>query len=143
MGDTVSLSEARLAPRRPYARPGVEDDVTTLYTTLIGALDALGLAYIHTLDTADDDLFAQLRKLWHGAYVVNPSPGIVGEQADQARGEHWLGQGADLIAYARAYLANPDLVERFRTGKALRVADPSAYYQGGDAGYIDYVGHQH
>ena len=41
------------------------------------------------------------------------------------------------MSFGRAYLANPDLVERFRTGRELRVADPATYYGGGDAGYIE------
>ncbi len=120
----------------------VEDDVPALYTALLESLDMLGLAYVHTLDSAGDGLFRQLRRTWSGTYIVNPSPGIVGEQADAALGQRWLDSGADLVSFGRAYLANPDLVERFRTGVALRTADPDTYYQGGDQGYIDYASHQ-
>ena len=120
----------------------VEDDPLALYTELYRAIAPLGLAYVHTLMSGDDALFDVLRKEWPGSYVVNPSAGIVGRPAGQADGERWLARGADLVAFGRAYLANPDLVERFRTGTPVREADPATYYAGGDTGYIDYATHQ-
>jgi len=120
-----------------------EDDVPALYNALLARLEPLGLAYVHTLATHDEALFAQLRDNWSGAFVVNPSPGIVGDQADRAGGESWLARGADLVSFGRAYLANPDLVERFRVGAPLHRAELATYYGGGDAGYIDYLGHRH
>ncbi len=120
----------------------VEEDPLVLYTELYRALAPLGLAYVHTLMGDDNELFDVLRTQWSGTYVVNPSAGIVGLPATKADGEHWLARGADLVAYGRAYLANPDLVERFRTAAPLREADPATYYAGGDQGYIDYTSHQ-
>lgn len=73
--------------------------------------------------------------------MVNPSPAIVGDQAGQEAGERWLGREADLVSFGRVYLANPGLVERFRTGRPLRVADPATYY-GGDTGYIDHAAYR-
>ena len=43
----------------------------------------------------------------------------------------------------RAYITNPDLVERFGTGAPLREADRENWYQGGDTGYLDYPSYQH
>ena len=45
---------------------------------------------------------------------------------------------ADLIAFGRKFLANPDLPERFRSGASLNADDPSTYYGGGAKGYTDY-----
>ncbi|WP_353719179.1 hypothetical protein [Dyadobacter sp. 676] len=45
---------------------------------------------------------------------------------------------ADLIAFGKPYIANPDLTERFRLNIPLANGDPETYYQGGDEGYIDY-----
>ena len=45
---------------------------------------------------------------------------------------------ADLIAYGRLFLANPDLVERFASGAPLNEPDPDTFYGGGAEGYIDY-----
>lgn len=128
----------RLSPGTPVWDV-VEDDVRGLYEALFAALDGIGLAYVHLLDTIDTELFDDLRRAWSGPMIVNPSPGIVGEPAGQVLGERWLQRGADLVSYGRAYLANPDLVERFRTGRELRVANPDTYYAGGDSGYIDYT----
>ncbi|MFE7753309.1 hypothetical protein [Streptomyces sp. NPDC057428] len=56
--------------------------------------------------------------------------------------ERLLAAGADLIAMGRPFLANPDLVERLRTGapvNAVRTQD--AMYIGGPVGYTDYPTH--
>jgi N-ethylmaleimide reductase len=58
---------------------------------------------------------------------------------DQNSAEAWLTQGrADLIAFGRKFLANPDLPKRFRLQAALNPDDPSTYYGGGPKGYTDY-----
>jgi N-ethylmaleimide reductase len=85
-----------------------------------------------------------LRKAWPGAFIVNPGGQIGPTETDQASGERWLAQGADLISYGRAYIANPDLVERFRTGVPLReTPHRDTWYQGGDTAYIDFPSYQH
>ena len=45
---------------------------------------------------------------------------------------------ADLVAFARQYLANPDLPERFRVGAELNDGDQATFYGGGAEGYTDY-----
>ena len=45
---------------------------------------------------------------------------------------------ADLIAFGRPFIANPDLVERFRENIPLAIGNNNTYYKGGDTGYIDY-----
>ncbi|WP_030669230.1 alkene reductase [Streptomyces sp. NRRL B-1347] len=115
----------------------VEDDVPDLYAALFDALAPLGLAYVHVLVTASDDVLMELRKRWPTAFIVNPG-GQIGETVgDLAQGEHWLSRGADLVSYGRAYLGNPDLVERFRTGAPLRTVERDLWFQGGDSGYLD------
>ena len=52
------------------------------------------------------------------------------------RGGH--GGRADLVAFARQYLANPDLAERFRVGAELNDGDQATFYGGGAEGYTDY-----
>lgn len=121
----------------------VETEVPELYAALYRELARVGISYVHTLNSADAELTAALRKAWPNTYIMNPSAGIVGQQTDRARGEHWLAQGMDLIGYGRAFLANPDLVERLRLDAPLREADPETYYQGGDHGFIDYPSLKH
>jgi len=58
---------------------------------------------------------------------------------DHDTAEAWLRQGkADVIAFGRKFLANPDLPERFRRRAPLNADDPSTYYGGGMRGYVDY-----
>jgi N-ethylmaleimide reductase len=45
---------------------------------------------------------------------------------------------ADMIAFGRPFIANPDLVERFRLSIPLAQARQEFFYEGGDTGYIDY-----
>ena len=123
----------------------VEEDVPELYAALFGALAPLGLAYVHLLAPPDgDELMDGLRRAWPGTLVVNPGGQIGPHETDRADGEKWLARGADLISYGRAFLANPDLVERFRTGVPVRpTPDHATWYGGGDAGFIDYPSHQY
>ena len=46
--------------------------------------------------------------------------------------------GADLVAFATPFIANPDLVMRLEQGLPLASPDPSTYYEGGPRGNIDY-----
>ena len=58
---------------------------------------------------------------------------------DQASAERALEAGqADLIAFARPFIANPDLVARMRTDAALNVLDTETFYTPGAKGYTDY-----
>ncbi|MFE2886982.1 alkene reductase [Streptomyces sp. NPDC059272] len=120
-----------------------ETDVPQLYTALLTELARLDLAYVHLEATAEDEALAGLRRVWPGTLVMNPSIPMGPKQTDQAAADHWLALGADLISFGRAFIANPDLVERLRTGLPLAPADPDTYYQGGDAGYLTYPAYQH
>jgi N-ethylmaleimide reductase len=58
---------------------------------------------------------------------------------DQARAEADLrANRADLIAFGKPVLSNPDLIERWQTGAALNTPDPSTFYTPGEKGYTDY-----
>jgi len=120
-----------------------EDDIPQLYGALLGELARLDLAYVHTLVTTDDETLSALRKAWPHTFIVNPGGQIGPRPTDGAVGEHWLTQGADLISYGRAYLTNPNLVERLRLGLPLRPTDRDTWYAGADAGYLDYPSYQH
>ncbi|MCX4696302.1 alkene reductase [Streptomyces sp. NBC_01408] len=123
---------------------GVEDaDVRELYTALLTELAPLGLAYVHLEATADEEVLVALRRAWPGTLVMNPVLPMGPKQAGRDDADHWLGLGADLISFGRAFLANPDLVERLRRGLPIAPADEATYYQGGDAGYLTYSAHQY
>jgi N-ethylmaleimide reductase len=73
-----------------------------------------------------------IRKKFQGTLIV--AGGFETRTAAQ-----WLREGkADLIAFGRQFIANPDLPERLRTGAPLNADDPTTYYGGGEKGYTDY-----
>ena len=106
-------------------------------------LAPLGLAYVHLEATSGEDVLRGLRRAWPGTLVVNPSVPMVPGRVDRAAADHWLGLGADLISFGRAFIANPDLVERLRQDLPLAADDEATWYQGGDAGYLTYPAYQH
>ncbi|MEU9546337.1 alkene reductase [Streptomyces mirabilis] len=120
-----------------------ETDVRELYAALLVELAPLGLAYVHLEATADEEVLVALRRAWPGTLVMNPVLPMGPKQTGRDDAEHWLGLGADLISFGRAFLANPDLVERLRGGLPIAPVDEATYYQGGDAGYLTYSAHQY
>ncbi|GLY33339.1 alkene reductase [Kineosporia sp. NBRC 101731] len=110
----------------------VEEDIPQMYTALLSELAPLGLAYVHLVASTHEETLIGLRQTWPGALIVNP--------AGQSAG-YWLERGADLVSFGRAFIANPDLVERLRAGLPLATADEETYYTGGDKGYLTYPGH--
>ncbi|MER5648324.1 alkene reductase [Streptosporangium sp. NPDC002524] len=123
---------------------GVEEtDVPKLYTALLTELAHLGLAYVHLEATTGEDVLVGLRRAWPGTLITNPVLPMGPKQTGRAEADHWLGLGADLISFGRGFLANPDLVERLRTGLPVAPVDEATYYQGGDTGYLTYSAYQH
>ncbi|MFI9307388.1 alkene reductase [Streptomyces triculaminicus] len=123
---------------------GIEEgDTESIYPALVEALADTGLAYLHIVwADPDQPLFQDLRKAWPGTLIANPALGWGGPipaDGGQLAGERLLDAGADLIALGRAFLANPDLVERLRVGAPLnQVRDQHMMYVGGETGYTDY-----
>ncbi|WP_314411782.1 alkene reductase [Streptomyces kroppenstedtii] len=123
---------------------GVEEtEVTELYTALLGELARLEVAYVHLEATTDEEVLLELRRAWPGTLVMNPVLPMGPKQTGRSDADHWLGLGADLISFGRAFIANPDLVERLRTGVPVAPVDETTYYQGGDAGYLTYPAYQY
>ncbi|SFD69662.1 hypothetical protein [Streptomyces aidingensis] len=76
--------------------------------------------------------YRALRAGFDGVYIANNG-------YDLARARAALrGGGADLIAFGVPFLANPDLVRRYRENLPLADADPATFYTGGETGYTDY-----
>jgi N-ethylmaleimide reductase len=73
-----------------------------------------------------------MRKLCKSPYMANLS-------YDKARGNAAIASGhADAVAYGVPFIANPDLVERFRQDAPLNAADSKSFYGGSEKGYTDY-----
>ncbi len=115
-----------------------ETEVPALYEALLTELARLDIAYVHVEATAGEEVLLGLRKAWPGVLIMNPVLPMGPRQTGRAEAEHWLGLGAELISFGRAFLANPDLVERLRADLPLSPADDTTYYQGGDQGYLTY-----
>jgi N-ethylmaleimide reductase len=103
------------------------------YTYLVDHLRGLDLAYLHVaLFGAKFDYHGLLRPRFNGAYLV-------GGGLDQGDAEALLADGgADATVFGGAFLANPDLPERFRRGAALNLPDKETFYTPGAKGYVDY-----
>lgn len=122
-----------------------DDDPQATFGYLAERLSDYGLAYLHMVNPATEQMqkgeppapqalrMAELiRSKFNGTLIV-----AGGFQRDAAA--QWLREGrADLIAFGRKFIANPDLPERLRIGAALNVDDPTTYYGGGQKGYTDY-----
>ncbi|MFD3427593.1 alkene reductase [Nocardia fluminea] len=121
----------------------VEEDVPELYSALLAELARNELAYVHLEATTDEEILVGLRREWPGTMIVNPSKPLGATPTDRKAADHWLGLGADVISFGRAFLANPDLVERLRADLPLDEADEATYYTGGDKGYIDSSAYRH
>jgi N-ethylmaleimide reductase len=104
------------------------------YTELLKAVDPLKLAYIHSSRSPDPaiDAFKLVRDNFHGISIVNGGFTLQSAQDIIQSG------GADLVAFATLYLANPDLVERFKQSMPFNEPDKSTFYTPGAKGYIDY-----
>jgi N-ethylmaleimide reductase len=92
------------------------------------------LAYLHLSQTGDDGSFdwATLRRVFAGRVILNGGYDPTRAQAAVA------GSAADMIAFGVPFIANPDLVERIRRGKALGLANRATFYGGDHRGYTDY-----
>jgi N-ethylmaleimide reductase len=128
----------RLAPVSP-ANDIQDSNPAALFGRLVEELDARGLAYIHIVEGATggarDNIpfdYLALRKAFRGAYIANNGYDRAMAIAAVERG------AADLIAFGRPFIANPDLVERLRIGAPLNALVKETLYGGGEKGYTDY-----
>jgi N-ethylmaleimide reductase len=79
-----------------------------------------------------DGMFQHFRPIFRGTLIANV-------QMDAERGNRLIADGlADLVAFGRPFIANPDLVERLRTGAPLAEIDWTTVYASGPKGYSDY-----
>lgn len=96
-------------------------------------LSRYGLAYMHVVELGEGQFdFVEMKRRFGGTYIANGN-----YDAERAGTALNLGD-ADLVSFGTAFLANPDLVERFKQGEALNKADPATFYQGEERGYTDY-----
>jgi len=129
----------RLSPYGVFNATGAYADVEPQYLSLSGDLSRLGLLYLHVLDhsatgapAVPADFKVKLRTGFSGLFIL--AGGFDGVSAERALIE----RRADLIAFGRPFLANPDLVERLRLNTKLNTPDMATFYLPGPKGYTDY-----
>ena len=129
----------RLSPSGTYNDMTDSDPLRT-FGYLIGRLDELGIVYVHLVEASEDDIrlggpivpTERLRGLFRRTLIVNGG-------YDRHRADTAIGSGvADLVSFGKAFLANPDLLQRLKIGASLNVPDPDTFYGGGEKGYVDY-----
>jgi N-ethylmaleimide reductase len=128
----------RLSPVSPSQ--GMSDpDPASVYFPLVRELDRRKLAFVHVVEGVTQGPremrgfdFAGLRALFRGAWMVNN--GYTRELAIEAIASGY----ADLVAFGRPYIANPDLAERLRIDAALNEPDGATFFGGDARGYTDY-----
>ncbi|MDX6233795.1 MAG: N-ethylmaleimide reductase [Nocardioidaceae bacterium] len=112
------------------------DDVAATYGALIDAIAPLGLAYLSVLANPQTELFQDLRRRFGGPVIANTGFMSVTDLEEVEEIVH--GDLADLVAVGRQFIANPDLVTRWKTGAELNEPDGATFYGGGAEGYTDY-----
>ena len=129
----------RLSPISPANDCG-DSNPQPLFTYVVEQLNRFGLVYLHLVEGATGgprdvengfDLQV-LRKLFKGTYIANNGYDLNLAKTMLASGQ------ADLIAFGRPFIANPDLVERLKLGAPLAEFNSKTLYGGGAEGYIDY-----
>lgn len=119
----------------------VDDETIALYNYIVNRLQGYDLAYLHLIEPFTDvsgnpnaiqEVAKHFRPLYKGTIIINR--GFNKDTANKV-----LSDGdADLVSFGVPFIANPDLVERYRTGAALNVPDQDTFYTPGEKGYTDY-----
>lgn len=129
----------RLSPHGVFNGTGAYADVDAQYLALTEQLSQIGLQYLHLLDHSAMGAPAVPAELKAGMRAAFKGTFILAGGFDRAGAERALAAGqADLIAFARPFIANPDLVARMRSDAPLNAVDPSTFYTPGSRGYTDY-----
>lgn len=128
----------RISPVTP-ANDVSDSNPQPLFDHIVDQLNTLKLIYIHVIEGATGgprDIapfdYASLRKRFSGTYIANNG-------YDFKLATEILNQNkADLIAFGKPFISNPDLVERLKLGAPLNAFDKTTFYGGGAKGYTDY-----
>ena len=129
----------RLSPYGVFNDMPLYPEMEADYTYLAGKLNALGLVYVHLVDHSSmgapavpDSIKTVFHTAFKGSLILSGGYDAKRAEADLAAGK------ADLIAVGKPFLANPDLVERWKANAAVNAPDMATFYTPGPKGYIDY-----
>jgi N-ethylmaleimide reductase len=129
----------RISPYGVFNATGAFPEVEAQFLQLAESLGALEVAYLHLVDHSSmgappipASFKSALRSAFRGVFIA--SGGL-----DHTKGEAMLTSGAaDLVAFGRAALANPDLPSRYANNLPLNAPDSATFYTPGEKGYTDY-----
>lgn len=130
----------RVSPTSSFNDMRDSDPVRT-FSAAAKALNSRGLAYLHVIEASPTNAtfnpalprtLPSIGRAFRGSLIVNDGYTADTAEAALARGE------ADAVSFGAPFLANPDLVERFRADLRLNAPDRSTFYGGDARGYIDY-----
>jgi N-ethylmaleimide reductase len=129
----------RISPQGVFNSTGDFAELEPQYLTLTRDLSKMGLVYLHLVDHSamgappvSADLKRKIREAFNGTYIA--VGGFTAQTAEKAL----EAKEADLIAFGRPFISNPDLVEKLKTGAKLVDPDMSTFYTPGEKGYTDY-----
>lgn len=115
------------------------DGMEDAYITLASRLSDLGLVYIHLVDHSSmgtpevpDSFKKKLKESFKNTFILSG-----GYNLERAENDLQADKG-DLVAIGRPWIANPDLVERFKEGAEIQTPDQDTFYTPGAKGYTDY-----
>jgi len=130
----------RISPHGVFNGTGAFEGVEAQFLALTKALSDMGLIYLHLVDHSamgappvPAELKQQLRATFARTFIA------VGGFDAQSAEKALQAKEADLIAYGRPFISNPDLVARMKDGLALTPPDMSTFYTPGEKGYTDYA----
>jgi N-ethylmaleimide reductase len=122
----------RICPGNPF-NDLVDDNNQETFAALLQAIDPLDIAYLHVIRMPKiQDNLALAKANFSGPLILNDS--YHQDEAETALADPQLAA----ISFGRAFIANPDLVRRFRDALPLTNIDPSSLYTPGARGYCDY-----
>jgi N-ethylmaleimide reductase len=115
-----------------------DSDPQALFDHVASALSGRRLAYLHVLEGNQDGTptppfdYAALKRLFGGPVIANSG-------FDKARADAVIAEGrADLVAFGKDFIGNPDLVTRLYLNAPLNASNRETFYGGGEQGYTDY-----
>jgi N-ethylmaleimide reductase len=129
----------RISPYGVFNATGAFDGIEEQFLTLTKKLSEMGLVYLHLVDHSamgappvPAEFKQKLRATFAQTFIA------VGGFDAQSAEKVLQAKEADLIAFGRPFISNPDLVSRLKSGAALSAPDMSTFYTPGEKGYTDY-----
>ena len=130
----------RLSPWGTDADMPHYPEMDETYAYLAEELQKIGLVYMHLVDHSSmgapavpAETVTTIRRLFTNTLILSGGYTTV-ERAEEAL----QSSRADLVAFGKPFISNPDLVERLKTGAALAAYDVNTFYAAGPEGYTDY-----